>query len=107
METLTEIARVFNEVLKNKPFKTEGQIDLFTRLAISNFENLQRNQFPCDEFYEWWVEIGGQRADEKYSENLELNIDQEGFDEFLLSEEVEEWFKSTWIVEYVLAKIPN
>lgn len=78
METLTEIARVFNEVLKNKPFKTEGQIDLFTRLAINNFENLQRKQFPCDEFYE-----------------------------FLLSEEVEEWFKSTWIVEYVLAKIPN
>jgi hypothetical protein len=107
METLTEIALVFNEVLKNKSFKTEGQIDLFTRLAISNFENLQRKQFPCDEFYEWWTEIGGPRADEKYSANLELNIDQEGFDEFLLSEEVEEWFKSTWIVEYVLAKIPN
>ena len=80
METLNEIAQVFNQVLKNKPFKTEGQIDLFTRLAISNFENLQRKQFPCDEFYEWWAIIGGPKAGEKYSANLELNIDQEDFE---------------------------
>ena len=107
METLAEIALLFNDVLKNKPFTKEEQIDLFTKLAISNFENIERIQFPCDEFYEWWSKIGGPRADEKYAANLKLNIDQEDFEEFLNSEEVQEWFKSTWLVEYVFEKIPN
>lgn len=107
METLGEIALVFKEVLINNPFKKEEQIDLFTKIAIKNFENIERIQFPCDEFYEWWSKIGGPRAHEKYTANLKLNIDQEDFEEFLSSEEVQEWFKSTWLVEYVFEKIPN
>lgn len=107
METLAEIALVFNDVLKNKPFTKEEQIDLFTRLAISNFENLEKDEFPCDEFYEWWEDVGGPRADKKYEENIKLNIDQEDFEEFLVSEEVHEWTRATWLVEYVIEKIPN
>jgi hypothetical protein len=107
METLEEIALVFKEVLVNKPFKKEEQIDLFTKLAISNFENIKRKQFPCDEFYDWWTEIGGPRAGNKQDKRIKTKREKEEFDNFLMSEEVPEWFKSTWIVEYVLSKIPN
>ena len=79
METLEEIALVFKEVLVNKPFKKEEQIDLFTKLAISNFENIERKQFPCDEFYDWWTEIGGPRAGNKQDKRVKTKREKEEF----------------------------
>ena len=107
MESIKYIARVYRDVLKNNPFTKDEQIDLFTELAISNFENIQRIEFPCDEFYEWWVEVGKPNAMYKFVKKINTEFDECELDYCLISEEVQEWYKSTWIVDYVLEKIPH
>jgi hypothetical protein len=107
METITEIALVFTEVLKNNPFTKSGQIDRFRDLAITNFESIQIEEFPCDEFYEWWKEKGIQKAEQKYHSDSEENFEEDNLEEYLMAEEVNQWYKSTWMVEMVLSEIPN
>ena len=107
MESIESIALVYTDVLKNNPFTKDEQIDLFTKLAISNFENIQEIEFPCDEFYEWWVEVGEPNAINSYDKNINKENDEKELEYYLVSEEVQEWYKSTWIVDYVLEKIPH
>ena len=65
-------------------------------------------------------DVPGNSADEKIESLIKAIDDDEWVESFVISlmkdfnidggeneDEVEEWFKSTWIVEYVLAKIPN
>ncbi len=49
-------------------------VELFTSLAISIFENIEKIEFPCDEFYECWEEGRRPKDDKKYEANIKLNI---------------------------------
>ena len=107
METITEIALVFTEVLKNNPFTKSEQIDRFRDLAITNFESIQLEEFPCDEFYEWWEGNGIQKAKENYHSDYAGNFEVHNLENYLMAEQVDQWYKSTWIIERVLSEIPN
>lgn len=107
METITEIALVFTEVLKNNPFTKSEQIDRFRDLTITNFESIQLEEFPCDEFYEWWEKTGFQKFEQKYNSESAENVEVPDLEDYLMAEQVDQWYKSTWIVERVLSEIPN
>ena len=107
METITEIALVFTEVLKNNPFTKSEQIDRFRDLAITNFESIQLEEFPCDEFYEWWEKTGIQKFEQKYHSESAENVQVPNLEDYLMAEQVNQWYKSTWIAERVLSEIPN
>ncbi len=92
---------------KNNPFTKSEQIDCFRDLAITNLESMQIEEFPCDEFYEWWEKAGIQKFEQKYnSENAE-NVGVPILEDYLMAERVDQWYKSTWIIERVLSEIPN
>ena len=107
METITEIALVFTEVLKNNPFTKSEQIDRFRDLAITNFESIQLEEFPCDEFYEWWEKTGIQKFEQKYHSESAEYVEVPNLEDYLMAEQVDQWYKSTWIAERVLSEIPN
>lgn len=107
MNELHGIELVFAEVLKNNPFTKEEQINLFCKLAISNQESLDKNEYPLDDFYEWWVEVGEQIATDKFINNIKSENDETELESYLISEEVDEWHKSNWILYYVFDRIPH
>lgn len=107
METLDELALVFTELLKNNPFKKEEQIDLFSKLATKHFELIQMYETPSDDFELWWKKIGKNKAKPKCKGIINSKTNKNEYDEFLMSEQVDEWYKSTWLIDTVLINIPN
>lgn len=107
METQVLLASVFTELLKNNPFKKEEQFDLFSELALEHFESIERDESPSDDFHLWWMMVGLRKAKIKYKGIINSTTNKDEHDDFLMSQQVDEWYKSTWIIETVLMSIPN
>lgn len=107
MEALEELALVFNQLLKNNPFKKEEQIDLFTKLATEHFESIHMYDTPSDDFEIWWKKIGKNKAKLKCKGIINAKTNKDEYDDFLMSEQVDEWYSYTWLTDTVLSNIPN
>lgn len=107
MKKLEHLSSVYTELLKNNPLKNEEQFDFFSELAIEHFESLEKNEFPSDHFYTWWMFIGRNKAKLKFQDDVNLKTKINDFDDFLMSEQVYEWYHHTWLLDTVLFYIPN